>query len=95
MDDKEVFMDDKEVFSVPYVAHEGEVSRVERINKREFIIILVLIFSFTFLFTVNNLAWLYYESQYDKYMYEQDGEGINTVNYGSQGDLTVVPENTD
>jgi hypothetical protein len=32
-----------------------------------------------------------YESQYDKISYSQDGEGVNSVNFGEQGDLINEP----
>lgn len=34
-----------------------------------------------------HFGWLYYESKFETISYEQDGEGINNVNYGEQGDL--------
>ena len=38
-----------------------------------------------------HFGWLYYESQFEtigySYDYQQDGEGINNVNIGEQGDL--------
>ena len=35
----------------------------------------------------SNAGWLIYESQFATISYEQDGEGINNVNIGEQGDL--------
>lgn len=69
--------------SVPYVAHEAEVSRQERQIKRMWIALIVLIG----LFFVSNMAWLIYESQFETISYEQDGDGLNNVNLGEQGDL--------
>ena len=69
--------------SVPYVVHEAEVSRQERQIKRMWIALIVLIG----LFFVSNMAWLIYESQFETISYEQDGEGVNNVNLGEQGDV--------
>jgi hypothetical protein len=69
--------------SVPYVVHEAEVSRQERQIKRMWIALIVLIG----LLFVSNMAWLIYESQFETISYEQDGDGLNNVNLGEQGDL--------
>lgn len=76
--------------SVPYVVHESEMSRAERREKRQWIIIIVLIASFL----ASNIGWLIYQSQYDTYSYEysQDGEGLNNINTGEQGDVLYGPE---
>lgn len=69
--------------SVPYVVHEAEVSRQERQIKRMWIALIVLMVA---LF-LTNLAWIGYESQFETISYEQDGEGVNNVNLGEQGDV--------
>ena len=81
-------MDKKDV---PYIAFESEVARFERIIKKLYILLIILIFS---LFA-SNLAWLYVWNQYDyetvetqEIQADQDGKGINIVggedvNYGS------------
>jgi len=65
--------------SIPYIAHEAEVARMERTIKRlvEIIIICVcLIFA-------SNAMWLYYWNQYDYVGDEttvtQDGLGVNII----------------
>lgn len=70
---------------VPYIAHEGAMVRLERINKRLWILALVLV---ALLFLTNG-GWLYYESQYETTSVSQEvdtGEGSATVigvgNYG-------------
>ena len=69
--------------SVPYVVHESTVARMERIIKRQWIALIVAI---SMLFgALGLLVW--YESLYETISYEQDGEGINNVNLGEQGDL--------
>ena len=69
--------------SVPYVVHEAEVSRQERQIKRMWVALIVLIAA---LF-LTNMAWIGYESQFETISYEQDGDGVNNVNLGEQGDV--------
>lgn len=68
---------------VPYVVHESTVSRQERQIKRLWIALIVAIA----MIFASNAIWLWYESQFETMTYEQDGECINNVNYGDQGDL--------
>lgn len=68
---------------VPYIVFEGEMARSERHIKRLWITILMLIG----LLAVTNIAWVIYESQFETISYEQDGEGLNNINTGSQGDV--------
>ena len=69
--------------NVPYVVHEATVARQERQIKRMWIAVIVLAVA---LF-LTNMAWIGCESQYETFSYEQDGDGINNVNLGEQGDL--------
>ncbi len=69
--------------SVPYIVHESSMARMERQIKRLWI---ALIIALVMLFG-SNIGWLIYESQFETFYYEQDGEGINNVNLGEQGDL--------
>ena len=46
--------------TIPYFAHEGIVARMERANRRLWILCIVLII----LLAVTNAAWIYYESQF-------------------------------
>ena len=75
--------DTKAPASVPYVVHESTVARMERIIKRQWIALIVAI---SMLFGAFGLL-VWYESLYETISYEQDGEGINNVNLGEQGDL--------
>ena len=74
--------------SVPYIVHESSMARMERQIKRLWIALIVVI---AMLFA-SNAGWLIYESQFATISYEQDGEGINNVNIGEQGDLNNVAE---
>lgn len=42
---------------VPYIAHENDMARLERTNKRIWIVILILVVSLL----VTNFGWIYYE----------------------------------
>ena len=69
--------------SVPYIVHESSMARMERQIKRLWIALLVAVC----LLFASNAGWLIYESHFETFYYEQDGEGINNVNLGEQGDL--------
>lgn len=84
-------MDDEKVLMVPYIVYEATMSRLERTIKRLFILIVMLIICLV----GTNVAWTIYTSQYDFVGYEQDGDGINNVNFGGQGDLDNVTEGAD
>lgn len=77
---------------IPYFAHEGEVTRLERINKRWFIaflIVLVMLF-------VTNAGWIYYEMQFEDVFVSQEvdtGEGTAVVS--GTGDITYAENQTD
>ena len=55
---------------VPYIAHESAVARLERVIKRMWVLVLVLIV----LLAASNAAWLYYESSFEEIRIEQDNE---------------------
>lgn len=74
---------------IPYIVHEGAMSRMERVNKRLIAIIVLLIV----LLVSSNIAWLIYESKYQDICIEaeQDGYGVNIVGgcdiaYGPESD---------
>lgn len=68
---------------VQYIVFEGELARAERHIKRLWIALIVAIVALL----CSNLAWLYYESQFETISYSQDGAGLNNINAGSQGDV--------
>lgn len=74
--------------SVPYVVHESEMARAERREKRLWIVVIVLIL----ILFATNVGWMIYESQFETYTYSQDGEGLNNINSGEQGDVLYGPE---
>ena len=69
--------------NVPYIVHEASMARMERQIKRLWIALIVAVC----LLFASNAVWIIYESQFATISYEQDGEGINNVNVGEQGDL--------
>ena len=73
-----------------YLVYETAMARLERANKRLFIMCMVVIFA---LFA-SNFAWVYYESQFEDNVItaEQDGEGINIV---GGGDIEYGAESND
>ena len=76
-------MDDERM--IPYIVHESALMRAEKTIKRLSIIsILAIVLMF-----ISNFAWMYEWTQFDTiaYSYKQDGEGVNNVNLGSQGDV--------
>lgn len=80
-------MDDTAV--IPYYAHEGEMNRMERSNKRLWIVIIILIVALL----GTNAGWLVYESQFVEetvemtYSAEAD-ENSNAVING-EGEVTI------
>lgn len=69
--------------TIPYIAHEAAMDRAERHTKRwmiAFFVALAMLF-------VTNIGWIIYESQFETISYTQDGEGLNNVNVGEQGDI--------
>lgn len=77
---------------VPYIVHEGILARMERIIKRLWIVIILLIA----LLVGTNIAWLYYESQFEEQTtVQQDvdsGESPAYVN--GTGSITINGEDT-
>lgn len=79
---------EKEKTDVPYIVFEGEIARSERREKRLWIVIIILIAALL----ATNIGWLIYESQFETIYWEQDGDGLNNMNTGEQGDVTFEPE---
>ena len=73
----------EEQMTVPYIVHESAMARSERHIRRLVIALIVAVV----MIAVTNIAWLYYESQFDTMEYSQDGAGINNINTGEQGNI--------
>lgn len=76
-------MEENRPETISYFAHEAEVMRQEKYIKKLWIALLVAIF----VVFASNAGWLIYESLYDTITYSQDGNGLNNINTGEQGDL--------
>lgn len=70
---------------IPYIAYESGMARMERTNRRIWIVCIILIIALV----GSNLAWLFYERQFDTISTEitqENADGIN--NYiGNDGDI--------
>ena len=75
--------------SVPYIAHEASMARMERQSKRLWIAVLLLIV----LMVGTNAAWLYYESQWGTVCQEVTQEADNGPNNFVGGDLIGEADN--
>lgn len=71
--------------SVPYLVHEGSMVRMERTNRRQWILIILLIVALI----ATNSAWIYYESQMEAVTVEQEAEadGESTVILNNSGSI--------
>ena len=74
---------------IPYIVHEGAMSRMERVNKRLIAIIVLLIV----LLVSSNIAWMVYESQFEMCNVDQDVDQENDQgnNIFVGGDLNGTP----
>ena len=74
---------------IPYIVHEGAISRMEQVNKRLIAIIVLLIV----LLVSSNIAWMVYESQFEMCNVEQDVDQENEQgnNIFVCGDLNGTP----
>lgn len=69
---------------IPYIAYEAAQSRFERINKRLWILCIILIV----LLVSSNVIWIIYENSFEEVVVTQENaDGYN--NYiGNDGDIT-------
>ncbi len=77
-------MTDK-IKDIPYIAYDEALARFERINRRSFIIIIVL----TVLLFLTNGVWIYYESQWQGVtttVTQDNADGYNSY-IGNDGDI--------
>ena len=66
---------------IPYIAHESDMTRMERTNRRLWILSIILIA----LLLLTNAGWLYYESQF-QYFENTVKQEVET----GEGDATVI-----
>lgn len=69
---------------VPYIAHESEMARLERIIKRQFILIIIAI-----CFLVGtNAYWIWFENQFEEVVTTTEQEVTQKVN-SDDGNATI------
>lgn len=81
--------------SVPYIVHESEMARMERVNKRWFIAWII-----TFILLIGCVAgFIWYEAQFEEISMTQeattDGGGDAVVNGVASGDIYYGASETD
>lgn len=87
--------DEKGMVQIPYFTHEADMERLERANKRSFVLILILIVALV----GSNLAWIIYENQFvdEVTTITQSGEadGNGTILLNNDGEINYGEGNTD
>lgn len=69
---------------IPYFVHEGAMARMERTNKRLWILVLILVIALV----GTNAGWIAYESQFETYDISQDVDtGNGSANVAGIGDV--------
>lgn len=74
---------EERVAEIPFFVHEADMARLERTNKRLFIVVLVLILSLI----GTNLAWIKYENSFQDIVVTQDSLDGNNNYIGEDGDI--------
>lgn len=79
--------------TIPYFVHEGEMNRAERTNKRQWVLIIILIVALI----GTNVGWLIYESQFTDEVVSTQVEATQEGDYNfvSGGDMTYGSESKD
>ena len=67
---------------IPFVVHEADMTRMERTNKRIWILCIVLIIALI----GTNVGWIYYESQFEYFETSHVEQEVET----GEGDATVI-----
>ena len=66
---------------IPYIAHEADMTRMERTNRRLWILNIILIL----ILLATNAGWLYYENSFED-VYTSVDQEVDT----GEGDATVI-----
>ena len=83
--------------NIDYIAHEADMARMERINKRLWVALLVIIA----LFTITNAAWIWHENQFEDVVttetvtQESDAKDGGTAIVNNGGDVIYGESQTD
>ena len=70
--------------NIPYIAHEAAQSRLERIIKRLWIVIILLIV----LLVGSNIIWIVYENSFEDIIVTQENEDGYNNYIGNDGNIT-------
>lgn len=83
-------MENNKQTNIPYIAYEAAMSRFDRLNRRLWIAVILLIV----LLVGSNIVWIVYENSFEDYTIsaEQDGSGVNIV---GGGDIDYGAESND
>jgi hypothetical protein len=74
---------------IPYVAFESAQIRLERTNRRLFILCIILIL----LLLATNMGWLYYENSFEDVVVTQDNANGYNSYIGNDGDINYGEAN--
>lgn len=74
---------------IPYVAFESALARLERTNRRLFILCIILIL----LLLATNLSWIYYENSFEDVVVTQDNANGYNSYIGNDGDINYGEAN--
>lgn len=80
---------EQEQKQIPYLAFESALIRLERANRRLFILCIILIL----LLLATNMGWLYWENQFEDVVTtieaQQNGSGNNTIIGGDYNEPNI------
>lgn len=86
-------MSERDAAMIPYFAHEGEMARMERVCRRLWVVVILLVVCLV----VSNLAWVIYENQFEDISIQQDADtwdgGNNYMN--GTGEFSYGARETD
>lgn len=77
-------MNDEKMLSIPYAVHEGDMARMERTNRRLWILCLAMFLALV----LTNAGWIVYENQFvDELVVTQESESGHNNYIGDDGDI--------
>ena len=66
-------MENDEVKVIPWIAHEAEAARMERTNRRLWVLCIIIFAALV----LTNAGWIRYESQFEEVVISQEGAADN------------------
>jgi len=77
--------------TIPYIAHESEVARLERVIKRLWILCIIIFICLI----ATNAGWIYFESQWEDMTISQDVDtGTGDAVVTGTGDINYAKDKT-